>query len=102
MPNKKNGKSSADYYKENPASYKLKLEKQKEINRRPEERKKRAELVKLNREYQKKNLGAKGDGKDVSHKSGGRTVLEDASKNRSSKNNTAGDRRSRATGRKNK
>ena len=96
MPSKKNGgKSSAEYYKENPASNAKRLAKQKEINSRPEERKKRAELVKLNREAQKKGTGKVGDGKDISHKSGGRTVLEDASKNRGSKNAMPGDRRAR-------
>lgn len=94
MPNKKNGKSSAEYYKENPESYKKKLEAQKKINARPDERKRRSELTKLNREAQKKGTGRVGDGKDVSHKPGGRTVMEDASKNRGAKT-MPGDKRAR-------
>ena len=46
MPNKKNGKSPAEYYRDNPESYRKKLASQKEINKRPEERKRRSELVK--------------------------------------------------------
>ena len=94
MPNKKTSKSSAEYYAENKESYAKKLAKQKEINARPEERKKRAELVKLNRESQKRGTGKIGDGKDISHTKNG-TRLEDASKNRSSKTNMPGDRRTR-------
>ena len=99
MPNKANGKSSADYYKENPASYAKKLAAQKKINARPSERAKRAELVRLNREAQKKGTGRVGDGKDVSHKPGGRTVMENASKNRGAKT-MAGDKRARGGGKK--
>ena len=95
MPNKKSGKSSMDYYRENPESYKKRKDAQKKINAKPEERKRRSELVKKNREYEKKGVGKVGDGKDVSHKKGGRTVMEDQSKNRGSKTNTPGDRRAR-------
>lgn len=94
MPNKKYGKSSAEYYKDSPASYAKKLAAQKKINSRPEERAKRSELVRLNREAQKKGKGHVGDGKDVSHKPGGRTVMESASKNRGAKT-MPGDKRSR-------
>ena len=34
MPNKSKGKSSMDYYKQNPESYKKKLEAQKKINKK--------------------------------------------------------------------
>ena len=91
MPNKSKGKSSMDYYKQNPESYKKKLEAQKKINKKPSEIKKRAELVKLNRE---KGTYVNGDGKDVSHKPGGKTILEKASKNRGAKTMT-GDKRAR-------
>jgi hypothetical protein len=91
MPNKKNGKSSAQYYAENPESRKKKNAAQKKLNATPEQRKRRAELVKLNRD---KGTYGNGDGKDVSHKPGGRTVLEDASKNRGAKT-MPGDRRAR-------
>ena len=50
MPNKAKGKSSAQYYAENPASRKKKNEAQKKINARPEERAKRAELVQARRD----------------------------------------------------
>ena len=39
MPSKSKGKSSMDYYRDNPESYRKKLASQKEINKRPEERK---------------------------------------------------------------
>lgn len=89
MPNKKNGKSSADYYKENPESKKKKLAYQKEYNKSPEQVKKRVELNKLN-----KKMGTKGDGKDVSHTKNG-IRLKDASKNRSSRTDMPGDKRAR-------
>lgn len=91
MPNKKKGKSSAEYYKENPESYKKKLEKQKEINKKPSERKKRAELVKENR---KRGTYGNGDNKDVAHTKKG-TRLQNSSTNRGSKTAMPGDRRSR-------
>ena len=91
MPNKKNGKSSAEYYKENPESYRKKLQKQAEINKRPDERKRRAELVKENR---KRGTYGNGDGKDVAHTKNG-TRLQNASSNRGSKSAMPGDRRSR-------
>ena len=95
MPNKKNGKSSAQYYAENPESAAKKRAAQKKINARPEERAKRSELVKKNREAQKRGNGKVGDGKDVSHQPGGGTKMEDASKNRGSNSNRPGDRRAR-------
>lgn len=95
MPNKKNGKSSMDYYRENKESYEKKKAAQKKINARPEERKKRSELVKINRQK-----GTVGDGKDVAHQKGGKTILQDQSKNRGSKSAMPGDRRSRGGGKK--
>lgn len=65
-----------------------------EYNKTEEATKKRSELVRLNREYQKKGLGKVGDGKDVSHKLGGKTTLEPASKNRGGKT-MPGDKRAR-------
>ena len=94
MPNKKYGKSSKEYYDANPESKRKKLEAQKKINKKPSEIKKRAELVKLNRESQKFGKGKIGDGKDVSHKPGGKTVLEKASQNRGAKT-MPGDKRAR-------
>ena len=90
MPNKANGKSSADYYRENPESYRKKKAAQKKINARPEERAKRSELVKERRE---RGIYGKG-GKDVGHTKNG-FRLQDPSKNRGSKSNMPGDNRAR-------
>ena len=90
MPNKKNGKSSAEYYRENKESYAKKLAAQKEINKRPEERKRRSELVQERRD---RGIYGKG-GKDVAHTKNG-TRLKDPSTNRGSKTDMPGDRRAR-------
>ena len=90
MPNKKNGKSSAEYYRDNKDSYKKKLAAQKEINKRPEERKRRSELVQERRD---RGIYGKG-GKDVAHTKNG-TRLKDLSTNRGSKTDMPGDRRAR-------
>lgn len=95
MPNKKHGKSSAQYYKENPESYRKKLAKQKEINKRPEEIAKRSELVKARRD---RGIYGKG-GKDVAHTNSG-LRLKDPSANRGSKSDQPGDRRARGGKRK--
>lgn len=68
-------------YRKNPASYKKKLKKDKEINARPEQRAKRSELVK---ERRKRGIYGKG-GKDIHHAKGGKLVLMDKSKNRGMK-----------------
>ena len=97
MPNKKNGKSSKEYYDENPASKKKKQAYQKEYNKKPEQVKKRSELVKKNREAQKKGTGKVGDGKDYDHATN-RMVSASRNRGRNSKNSkktTDGDRRSR-------
>ena len=94
MPNKKYGKSSKEYYDANPESKRKKLEAQKKINKKPSEIKKRAELVKLNRE---KGTYGNGDGKDYDHAT---NKMTPASKNRgrTGKNGspgTKGDKRAR-------
>lgn len=99
MPNKKNGLSSADYYKKNPETAEKKRAYQREYNKSPKERAKRSELVRLNREAQKQGRGKIGDGKDVSHKPGGKTRMESASKNRGAKT-MPGDKRARGGGKK--
>lgn len=91
MPNKKNGKSSADYYKANKESLEKKRAYQREYNKKPDQVKKRVELASANR---KAGTYGNGDGKDVSHKPGGRTVMEKASKNRGAKT-MPGDKRAR-------
>lgn len=95
MPNKKYGKSSADYYKENPASYKKKLAKDKEINAKPEQREKRIELIRKNREADKR--GVNRQGKDYDH-AVGRYVP--SSTNRGRTNGTKGDNRARGKSKK--
>lgn len=66
------------YYKSHPEARAKRQRAQAEINRRPEERKRRAEL---SRERRKRGIAGKG-GPDVSHTSSGRTVLEDPATNR--------------------
>lgn len=97
MPNRKNGKSSAQYYADSPKSAAKKRAYQREYNRSPEQRAKRSELVKLNREAQKRGTGKKGDGLDYDHAT---NRMTSASKNRgrTGKNNTpgtSGDKRAR-------
>ncbi len=84
-------KKSAKYYAANPESKAKKDAYNKEFNRKPEQRAKRAELVKVNRD--RKTYG-NGDGKDASHTSKG-IVMKKASVNRASKTDTRGDARAR-------
>jgi uncharacterized phage-associated protein len=83
---------TAKYYRDNPEARKKRNEYQKKYNKMSREKKKRAELNRLNRLF---GTYGNGDGKDVSHKDGRKPRLESASKNRGSKSNTAGDRRAR-------
>ena len=69
---------TAAYYRSNPEARAKRQRAQAAINRRPSERKRRAEL---NRERRKRGIAGKG-GPDVSHTEGGKTVLEDPSTNR--------------------
>lgn len=94
MPNKAKGKSSAEYYKENPQSYKKKLEKQKEYNKQPDQVKKRVGLILKNREADKK--GVDRSGKDYDHATG-RYATSAVNRGRTGKNGigTAGDKRAR-------
>jgi hypothetical protein len=71
-------RSTADFYKKNPESYKKKLAYDKKRNASPEKKKYRAELA---RERRARGIMGKG-GKDVSHASGGGFKLEDPKKNR--------------------
>tara|TARA_R100000734_G_C3290417_1_gene82304 strand:+ start:210 stop:452 length:243 start_codon:yes stop_codon:yes gene_type:complete len=70
---------TSEYYKKNPEARKKRLEYQKEYNKRPGQKAKRAELNRLNRE---KGTYGNGDKKDVSHRRNGSTFLECQSKNR--------------------
>ena len=72
-------KSTSEYYKKNPKARRKRLKQQARYNRKSMQIKKRVEL---NRENRKRGTYGNGDGKDVSHKKDGSTVLEKASKNR--------------------
>lgn len=90
MPNKANGKSSAQYYAENKASYEKKKAAQKKINARPAERAKRSELIKRNAAADKR--GVDRTGKDYDH--GAKRYIA-SSTNRGKKSGTPGDKRAR-------
>jgi hypothetical protein len=85
-------KATAKYYAANPEARKKRLKYQADYNKKPEQLKKRIEL---NRENRERGTYGNGDKLDVSHKKGGKTVLESASKNRGSKSNSPGDMRAR-------
>ena len=70
---------TSEYYKKNPEARKKRLKQQKRYNRQSLQIQKRVEL---NRENHKRGTYGNGDGKDVSHKKDGSTVLEKASTNR--------------------
>lgn len=70
---------TSEYYKKNPKARAKRLKQQKAYNAKPMQIKKR---VALNKENRKRGTYGNGDGKDVSHKKDGSTVLETASKNR--------------------
>jgi hypothetical protein len=72
-------RSTAEYYRQNPKAKAKKNAYQKKYNRSELQIKKRVELNKINR---KKGTYGNGDGKDVSHKKDGSTVMENQSKNR--------------------
>ena len=70
---------TSEYYKKNPKARAKRLKQQARYDAKPNQIKKRVEL---NRENRKRGTYGNGDGKDVSHKKDGSTVLEKASKNR--------------------
>lgn len=67
---------------------------QKDYDATERQKKRRAELMRLNRQLGSK----KGDGLDVSHQKDGSVKLEKASKNRGNKDNTIGDKKARGNG----
>lgn len=69
---------TAAYYRTHPEARAKRQRAQAEINRRPSERKRRAEL---NKERRRRGIDGQG-GPDISHTEGGKTVLEDPSTNR--------------------
>ncbi len=72
------GKSTA-HYAANRRSLNIKRAYQRKYNKKPKEVKRRVDLKRINR---LKGTYGNGDGKDVSHKKGGGTFMEKASKNR--------------------
>ena len=70
---------STNYYKRNSDALKVKQEYQREYNKKPAQKKKRASL---NAENRKRGTYGNGDKLDVSHKQGGGTKLEGQSANR--------------------
>lgn len=70
---------TSDYYKKNSKARAKRLQQQARYNRQSLQIEKRVEL---NRENHKRGTYGNGDGKDVSHKKDGSTVLEKASTNR--------------------
>lgn len=75
-------KETAKYYAANPEAAAKKRKYQAKYNRKPSQVKKRVELNKINRKNHAAGKSRVGDSKDVSHKKGGGTVLEQLSKNR--------------------
>lgn len=82
------------YYRSHPEARKKKAEYDMEFNKKPEQKKKHAELVQHNREHDRKYGKASRAGKDASHTSNG-IVYKKSSVNRGSKSDMAGDRRAR-------
>ena len=74
MPSK-----STNYYNSHSDALKIKQEYQREYNKKPGQKKKRASL---NAENRKRGTYGNGDNLDVSHKKGGGSKLEGQSKNR--------------------
>ena len=70
---------STNYYNTHSDALKIKRAYQREYNKKPSERKRRASL---NTENRKRGTYGNGDKLDVSHKQGGGTKLEGQSKNR--------------------
>lgn len=92
-PRKKGNLSrSARYYREHPEAREKKKETDTRINRRPEQKAKRAELSRRNRAHDKRHGKASRSGKDYDHGSG-RYIS--SSSNRGKKSGTRGDKNAR-------
>lgn len=87
---------SAEYYRTHPKAREKKKKYDTEFNKKPEQKKKRAELKRENEQHDKKYGKASRKGKDLSHTSNG-LVYKSVSANRGSKSDTAGDRRARGS-----
>lgn len=87
---------SAEYYRTHPKAREKKAAYDTEFNKKPSQRKKRAELAQANREHDKQHGKASRKGKDLSHTSHG-LVYKPSSVNRGSKRDSSGDRRARGS-----
>jgi len=85
---------TAKYYHTHPEARKKKAAYDKEFNKKPEQKEKRAELKRENERHDKKYGKSSRAGKDLSHTSHG-LVYKSRSANRGSKSDSAGDRRAR-------
>ena len=86
---------SAKYYRKNPKARAKKTATNKKLNATEEQKAKRRELGRENYKRDKANGGkSHRAGKDLSHTKNG-LVYKDSSKNRGSKSDTSGDKRSR-------
>lgn len=85
-------KATAKYYSTHPEARKVKAKKDAEVNRRPEQVKKRVALNKYNRD---KGTYGNGDKKDAAHKGTKITGFQSQSKNRASSTASKGDRNAR-------
>lgn len=83
---------SAKYYRDHPEAREKKKKKDTEVNRRPEQRKKRAELSSRNRKHDREHGKGSRAGKDYDHATGSYVK---SSTNRGRKNGTAGDKKAR-------
>lgn len=85
---------SAEYYRTHPKAREKKKEYDAKFNKKKEQVEKRVELIRENREHDRKYGKASRKGKDLSHTSHG-LVYKKSSVNRGSTSDTAGDRRAR-------
>lgn len=84
--------TSTEYYRTHPSARRRKAKKDAEINKRPEQKAKRAALNRYNR---RKGTYGNGDGMDAAHKGNKIVGFQPQSKNRGSKTASRGDRRAR-------
>ena len=70
---------STKYYRDNPEARKKKNSYNKKYHSTPARKKYRSDL---NKENRRRGTYGNGDGKDITHKSGGGTTLETQSRNR--------------------
>ena len=85
---------TARFYRTHPKARAKHRAYQAKYNKKPSQVKKRSELIKHNREHDKKYGKASRTGKDASHTKNG-IVYKKSSTNRGSKSDMAGDRRAR-------